>query len=91
MMYLFKKTVFNCKQATLLSLKKEERKLSFFESMKLAYHLLYCQPCKKFIQQSRLINRVGEEVSQSLSNRPPFRLSEETKQRMQRELDLLSN
>ncbi len=89
-MYLFKKTVFNCKQATLLSLKKEEGKLSFIEGLKLSYHLLYCKPCKEFVKQSHLINRIGAEINQTLSNRPLFRLSEESKQRMQRELDLLS-
>jgi len=90
MMYLFKRTVFNCKQATLLSLKKEEGKLSFIESLKLSYHLFYCKPCQEFVKQSDLINRIGKDVNQTLFNRPPFLLSEERKLRMQQELDLLS-
>lgn len=90
MTYLFKKTAYNCKQATLLSLKKEEGKLSLMESLKLSYHLLHCDPCQKFIEQSHQINQIGEQVAQVLLNRPPFSLSEERKQRIQGQIDLLS-
>jgi hypothetical protein len=48
MMKPFKKTLYNCKQATLLSLKRDEGRISLVERVKLAYHLLYCEPCRKF-------------------------------------------
>lgn len=49
--YPFRKIVFDCKQATLLSIKKAEGKISFIERVKLSYHLLYCDPCRRFIRQ----------------------------------------
>jgi len=90
MIYLFKKIVFNCKQATQLALKREERKLSIMESIRLSYHLFYCGPCRKFIKQSRLINRIGKELAQTIFNRPRFPLSEERKQSIQQQIDSLN-
>lgn len=72
--YPFKKIVFNCKQATLLSLKKEQGKISFIEKIKLAYHLFYCDPCQHFIKHSHIINKVGKGYEDALSNNPPLKL-----------------
>jgi hypothetical protein len=88
-MYLFRKIVFNCKQATILSLKKEEGKISLNERLKLSDHLLYCKVCRNFIRQSHDINRSGKAISESLFTNPPFSLTEERKQAMQRQLDAI--
>ncbi|HZY81589.1 MAG TPA: hypothetical protein VFE50_18830 [Cyclobacteriaceae bacterium] len=77
MIYLFSKTVYNCKQATLLSIKKEEGKISFVESLKLRYHLMFCDPCRQFIAQWNKITPTGV---------PTFKLSEEAKERIQKKL-----
>jgi hypothetical protein len=86
-LYPFKKTVFNCKQATLLSLKKEEGKITFWESIKLWYHLLYCKYCKRFTKQSAIINKLGETVTESLFTNPPHTLSAKSKADIQRMVD----
>ena len=85
--YPFKKTVFNCKQATLLSLKKEEGKITFRESVLLWYHLLYCKFCKRFTKQSAIINKLGETVAETLFTNPPHTLSGKSKAAIQRKLD----
>ena len=85
--YPFKKTVFNCKQATLLSLKKEAGKISIFERVKLFYHLLYCSPCKRFVKQSSVINQIGIEVISSIFTHPPHTLSATIKDNIQQQID----
>ena len=88
-MYLFKKTVFNCHQATLLSLKKEEGRITLFERVKLSYHLFYCTACKRFVEQSHKINRIGKSVDEKLWSQPPYTLSKETMQRFQEIINTL--
>ncbi len=87
MTYLFKKTVYNCKQATLLSIKKDEGSITFFERLKLSYHLLYCDPCRRFIDQAGRINRIGRKMGQVLSSRPPFALSETARASIRAQID----
>jgi hypothetical protein len=84
MIYLFRKTVYNCHQATLLSIKREEGAISLFERMKLAYHLMYCDPCRRFIAQSQQLTNAGNELSKSLSAKPPFSLSDVARERIQK-------
>jgi hypothetical protein len=88
-MYLFKRIVFDCKRATLLSIKREEGRITFFEKIKLSYHLLYCDPCRQFIDQSKQIGQIGKELNQMLYMRPPFTLPEVTKDRIQQQIDQL--
>ena len=85
--YLFKKTVFDCKQATLLSLKKEEGKASILERVKLFYHLLYCIYCRRFIKQSAIINHIGKGVVNSIFTHPPHTLSATIKEDIQQQID----
>lgn len=85
--YLFKKTVLDCKQATLLSLKKEEGKISIPERVKLFYHLLYCIYCRRFVKQSSIINQMGKAVADSIFTHPPHSLSEKIKDDIQHQID----
>ena len=89
-MYLFKKIVFNCKQATLLSLKKEEGIISVNERLKLYYHLLYCKYCRRFAKQSSIINKQGNHFSNSLFFDPPHLLSAQKKKIIQDKIDTLN-
>lgn len=84
---LFKKTVYNCRQATLLSIKREEGNITVHERIKLWYHLLACDPCRNFIRQSAQINRAGKKLQEMLSEHPPFRLSDTIRMRIQAEID----
>jgi hypothetical protein len=89
MIYLFKKTVYNCHQATLLSIKRDEGAITLFERVKLAYHLMYCDPCRRFISQSRQLDKAGKELNELLAKRPPFELSADAKTRIQNIVDKL--
>jgi hypothetical protein len=81
-MYLFEKVVYNCKKATLLSMKREEGQITVFERLELAYHLLYCPPCRYFINQSKEIRKIGKNLETHLHLRPPFSLSAEARERI---------
>ncbi|WP_394766908.1 hypothetical protein [Ferruginibacter sp.] len=85
--YLFKKTVLDCKQATLLSLKKEEGKASISERVKLFYHLLYCIYCRRFVKQSSIINHIGKAVVNKIFTHPPHILSTKAKEVIQQQID----
>ena len=87
MIYLFKKTVYDCHQATLLSIKRDNGAITLFERLKLQYHLMYCDPCGRFIAQSQQLDRTGKGLGHAISDRPPFRLSETAKSRMQKIVD----
>lgn len=45
----------NCREATYLTAKKEEGKLSFGKRMKLFIHISLCPMCKKFEKQTSKI------------------------------------
>jgi len=84
--YLFKKVVFNCKRATFLSVKKEENGITFFEQLELSYHLLYCDPCRNFIEQSKRLREIGNELRNKMQSVPPFSLSAEARERISKEI-----
>ncbi len=90
-MYLFKKVVFNCKKATLLSIKRHEGHITFLERLQLSYHLLYCDPCRKFINQLAKIDQMGKDLNRNLSAQPPFALTDAAKYRIQLEIDRFDN
>jgi hypothetical protein len=85
-MYLFKKIVFDCKQATLLSIKKDQGKITFGERLKLSYHLLYCDPCRQFIDQWKRLDKAGREIQGRLSLKPPFLLPPAVRKKIHDEL-----
>ena len=47
----------NCRDATFLMAKKEERKISFSERIKLRIHTSFCSVCKKFEKQTLQIRK----------------------------------
>jgi hypothetical protein len=85
--YFFKKTVYNCKEATLLSLKKEVGEISLIERARLNYHLWYCSYCRRFAHQSSIINKIGKEVVNSIFTHPPHTLSSDIKEDIQQQID----
>jgi hypothetical protein len=56
MMKLMKSMMINCRKASFLIAKKEERKLTFGERIHLAMHLSMCEFCKAFEKQSAFIS-----------------------------------
>ncbi len=67
-----------CKKATLLIIKKEEKKLSWLERWQLRGHLTICSLCRKFEIQSAFISRIAKEYLQSV-----HLLGEEKKEKIQ--------
>lgn len=47
----------SCKQATYLLSKKEEKKLSWLEKLRLRGHMTICSLCRKFEEQTGFIGR----------------------------------
>jgi len=53
-----KKLMITCKEATMLSVKKAEIKLSFQDRFRLFIHLLVCKYCRLFDKQTKMINKL---------------------------------
>jgi len=85
MIYPFKKILYDCKQATLLSIKKEEGKITLIGRLKLWYHLLYCGPCNRFIAQWKKLTQTRKRSNELVV----FRLSDEAKERIDKNLSSL--
>jgi len=79
-MIFFKKTLYNCKQATLLIVKKSETSLSLKERCQLFYHLLFCDPCNNFKKQSGEIDKMLHSFNDHLSQHPSHHLPDKKKQ-----------
>ena len=84
MIYLFSKTVFDCRQATFLSVKKDEGTITPFERAKVWYHMLYCEPCRRFARQWDFLKQAKRPTSFALQ--PPFTLSAEAREKILRRL-----
>lgn len=84
---LFRRIVYDCHEATLLSIKKDEGKITLRERVQLWYHLLACDPCRNFIKQSALINQAGKKLQQLMGTQPPYKLSDTVRSRIQAEID----
>lgn len=52
---ILKSLMITCKDATLFISKREERKLSLFERLKLLIHLAICEFCKLFEKQNKFL------------------------------------
>lgn len=75
--FMMRYLMINCKDATLLTAKREEGKLSMVESIKLSMHLSMCSFCRRFDKQARTIASESKDVMAEAE------LSESAKQRIQ--------
>lgn len=80
-------SIYNCKQATQLVLKKKEQRLSIAERASLFVHLLFCDPCKRFVKQSDFIDHSLHHCEEMLLDQPVYSLPEEARKKIQQELD----
>jgi hypothetical protein len=81
---LIRNTIHNCKQATLLHIKKQEKKISPAERVKLFIHLLFCDPCRLFVKQAAIID---QSLRQLQSGQPAHTLPEASRKKIQQLLD----
>jgi len=78
----------SCEQATLLAVKKEEGRLTPAEKAGLFFHLLICSFCRRFVKQSRRLQKMGQSCHEQMHDHPaPFTLSPESQARMQEEIE----
>lgn len=75
----------SCKDATMLTARNEEGKLSLSEKFKLRMHTSMCSICKKFEKQAHTIAIESKEVMADAE------LSEPVKQRIQKMLSEFSS
>jgi hypothetical protein len=59
---MMKYLMISCKEATFLTAKKEEGKLTFMGSIKLPIHTSMCSICKKFEKQAARIGKESKHV-----------------------------
>ena len=71
-----------CTQATFLMSKREERALTFGETIHLYIHLLVCEFCRRFLKQTNIIAKTLKHATSTDS------LTSEEKQKMTDALNL---
>ena len=59
---MMKYLIISCKEATFLTAKKEEEKLSFLQGIKLTFHASMCIYCKRFEKQSSEICKESRHI-----------------------------
>ena len=81
-----KKIIYDCRHATYLIEKRQDTPLSLKERVQLFIHLRGCSICRLFQQQSRIINRVLQQVFRR-SAQQPSTLDEAVKREMQEKIN----
>ncbi len=79
-----------CKEATAASSMKEEGKLSLSMTIRFFMHYISCPPCRKFINQFKLISKKIRSYRQATADKPLHELSPEKKQSLQEKINKLS-
>lgn len=74
----------SCKEATYLTVKKEEKSLTLSERLKLRIHMLLCKVCALFGQQSHYISTQAKQVEEQCN--PNEKLDDTIKQKLEKEL-----
>ena len=59
---MMKYLIISCKEATFLTAKNEEGKLSFLQRIKLTFHTSMCTYCKRFEKQSSEIGKKSRHI-----------------------------
>ncbi|PKL85945.1 MAG: hypothetical protein CVV22_05275 [Ignavibacteriae bacterium HGW-Ignavibacteriae-1] len=78
---MLKKIMITCKEATLLSSKSEETKLSIGDLVKLKMHLTMCKVCANFDSQVKLLMEAVKMIDSDVN------LTEEEKTELKRMLN----
>jgi len=81
-----KKIQYNCRHATLLIEKRQEKPLTLKERVHLAIHLAGCSVCRLYLRQSRVIGRALQHLF-GRSGERGYTLDEQVKQEMQKKIN----
>ncbi|HSH65605.1 MAG TPA: hypothetical protein VLB84_07365 [Bacteroidia bacterium] len=79
-----------CKEATEASSREEEGKISLFLKIRLYLHYLSCPPCRRFINQFKLILKGIRSYNKSVIAKPLHELSPDKKKNIQEQINKLS-
>lgn len=76
-----KKLMISCKDATMITIKKAEISVPFYDRLRLFIHLIICQYCRLFEKQNKIIDKLLKNWQTSK------RLSESDKNKLQQEIE----
>jgi hypothetical protein len=85
-MAYFKRILNNCVEASLLSLKNKEEKITFKQKFEMKFHIMFCKCCKNFVKQSPMIDESMKAYFENMENQPPVKASEDLKTRIKEQL-----
>ncbi len=80
-----------CKEASQLTSRALDNKLSFRERFALKLHLLICKYCKRFDKQLQKLNRAISSMNKNIENDTNIKLPSEAKARIVKSLESESN
>jgi hypothetical protein len=75
------KLMISCKEATLITIKKAEINVSFYDKLRLFIHLIICKYCRLFEKQNKIIDKLLKNWQTSK------KLSESDKNKLQQEIE----
>lgn len=69
-------------EASLLSLKNEEEKITFKQKFEMKFHIFFCKCCKNFTKQSPMIDESLKAYFKDFDNKSPLKASDDFKARL---------
>ena len=78
----FKRILNNCVEASLLSLKSKEEKITLKQKFEMKFHVFFCRCCKNFTKQSVQIDESMKAYIEEMDSKPPVKASDVFKARM---------
>ena len=81
------KILLTCKDATMLTCKKQENAISFKENIQLKIHLLVCKFCAMFYKQSNLLHQHLTKMQNENNESNTLQLDETKKAALQFQID----
>lgn len=76
----------NCRRATQLISQRQERPLSGYERLQLAFHLVLCHLCRRFGRDVESLHQMGNAIARDESASSTPRLSPEVRARIRNAL-----
>ncbi len=81
-----KRILNNCVEASLLSLKNKEEKITLKQKFEMEFHILFCKCCKNFVKQSPMIDKSLKAYFKDIDNNPPLKASDSFKEKIREKL-----
>ncbi len=82
----FKRILNNCVEASLLSLKNKEEKITFKQKFEMKFHILFCKCCKNFTKQSPMIDESLNAYFKDIDTKPSVKASDVFKAKLKEQM-----